>query len=152
MRYLILILFIYSFAFSKEENTESKKNDSGKNKKNRSKSNSVGPDSPSGVSKNKRKPNQEINYNTFSQVYPSDQLQGSVNQKNETEIISAKKRDEILYQADLKSTTSSWDHLEKDILILRATNNTFPVFRKKYPLIAEDKLYQLYLVVHPSGN
>lgn len=147
MKYLFLFLFICSFSHSEVVIKESKKNGSEKKinpPKNTSESSSV--------SKKKRKPNQELNYNTFSQDYPADQLQGNINQKKDIEIISAKRRDEILYQANLKSITSGWDQLEKDILILRATNNTFPVFRKKYPTISEDKLYQLYFIVHPREN
>ena len=92
----------------------------------------------------KRKPNQEINYTVYSENYPKDQLGGPVNATTqETAVLNPGHRDMLLSQAGLTKHVGSWDHLDKDMLILRASKKSLPTLRTQYPILPAGSLAQL---------
>ncbi|QDK46357.1 hypothetical protein DOM22_14870 [Bdellovibrio sp. ZAP7] len=96
----------------------------------------------------KRKPSQTFNYTVYSEDFPQDQLDGPVNgSSQEAAVLNPGQRDVILGRAGLTNYVASWDHLEKDILVLRASKNSFEVLRSKYPKLPPAALQQLQLLL-----
>ena len=60
------------------------------------------------------------------------------------ETVNKKIREKILIKSGVSKFTSQWDHLEKDIFILRAKNYNFEQFRSFYPQIPEQNLQTAY--------
>lgn len=96
----------------------------------------------SSVKSSERKPNQDINYSVFSEDYPKEQLSGTTDAE-ESAILNPAERERILATTNLHRFTKGWDHLEKDILILRASKNSLPMLQQKYPKLPGAQLQQL---------
>lgn len=95
--------------------------------------------------KTTRKPTQDINYSVFSDQYPKEQL-GNI-ESEESAVLNPAQRERILATANLLRHTNTWDHLEKDILILRASKNSLEDLQRKYPKIPAVQLQQLRILL-----
>lgn len=96
---------------------------------------------------------QKIEVLTYSKEYPIDQLKGRQYQKNKDaqkspqDVLPPEMRDEILTSADLYSFISSWDQLERDLLVLRAQNSSLDALLKKYPALPKEGLLKLQQIL-----
>lgn len=66
------------------------------------------------------------------------------------ESINKKTREKILIKSGVSNYAGQWDHLEKDIFILRAKNYNFEQFRSLYPQIPEQNLQNAYTNIRNS--
>ncbi|WP_220128745.1 hypothetical protein [Bdellovibrio sp. KM01] len=99
----------------------------------------------------KRKPSQTFNYTVYSEDFPKEQLDGPVNaSQQEAAVLNPGQRDMYLSQAGLIKYVASWDHLEKDILVLRASKNSLAILRSKYPTLPPASLQQLQILLKTS--
>ena len=59
-----------------------------------------------------------------------------------------RERDSILRQADLAKEVQPWDHLDRDLLLLKAAHFSKEELRVAYPQIPEEKLDRLQSLIH----
>lgn len=59
-----------------------------------------------------------------------------------------RERDSILRQADLAQEVQQWDHLDRDLLLLKAAHFNREELRVAYPQIPEEKLDRLQSLIH----
>ncbi len=72
------------------------------------------------------------------------------NRNYNNESMNKKIRDKILIKSGIANYAGQWDHLEKDIFILRAKNYNFEQFRSLYPQIPEQNLQTAYSYIRNS--
>lgn len=66
------------------------------------------------------------------------------------ESMNKKVREKILVKSGVSNYAGQWDHLEKDIFVLRAKNYNFEQFRSLYPQIPEQNLQAAYSYIRNS--
>lgn len=100
-----------------------------------------------------RKPSQQESLTLYGEAisddYPIDQFNNTLNAPDniKKEILNPAERSFVISKAQLYAETQSWDHLEKDILILRAKKYSFEELKKIYPRINPVKLNQLQQIL-----
>ncbi len=72
------------------------------------------------------------------------------NRNYNNESMNKKVRDKILTKSGIANYAGQWDHLEKDIFVLRAKNYNFEQFRSLYPQIPEQNLQSAYTYIRNS--
>ncbi len=72
------------------------------------------------------------------------------NRSYNNEALNKKIRDNILAKSGIANYAGQWDHLEKDIFILRAKNYNFEQLRTLYPQIPEQNLQTAYTYIRNS--
>jgi hypothetical protein len=94
-----------------------------------------------------KKDDQSIGVTLYSEDYPAEYLHKEVFEVSPptqgTAVLGPTRRQEVLNKAQLAAATSTWDHLEKDILILRASKNSIEELKKKYPRLPKQNLLKL---------
>jgi hypothetical protein len=81
------------------------------------------------------------------QVYPYEKkIEGNVAR----ELPDPVKRNQILTEAGLEKTISKWDHLERDMLYMRARAMPLKELQTKYPKLPKRSLEKLKALIDQS--
>lgn len=100
-----------------------------------------------------RKPSQQESVTLYGEAisddYPIDQFNHRLNSPDDVkkEVLNPAERSFVISKAQLFAETQSWDHLEKDILLLRAKKYSFEELKRFYPRINPVKLNQLQQIL-----
>lgn len=76
-----------------------------------------------------------------AEKFPSDKYK--IKKNKPSDVLPPEERDLLLSQAGLTDDTSHMDHLDKDVLVLRAKNLDLKALEKQYPKIPSAKLKDL---------
>ncbi len=71
----------------------------------------------------------------------------SVLESRKDQIPDPVKRDQIFAKAGIASKVVTWDHLEKDMLYMRALTGTLPELQAKYPKMDKSSLQKLQAMI-----
>jgi hypothetical protein len=102
---------------------------------------------------NIRKPSQQEGVTLYgeaiSEDYPMDQMDPSLKRPTEPqrEVLNPAQTSFVLSKAQLFTETQNWDHLEKDILIVRTKKYSLNELKNYYPQIQPNKLLQLKTIL-----
>lgn len=78
--------------------------------------------------------------------YPSEEFPANkyeIKKNKKSEVLPPNERDALFSQAGLTEHTANMDHLDKDVLLLRARTMDIKQFEKQYPNIPSSKLILL---------